>query len=374
MNEDKEKRGKPQKATQGHGDGTHIDPVCNMEVGDTRFVLNFNAVTYYFCSKGCLLKFKNQNNYVNRHTYDLVIIGGGPAGLTSAVYAAISKIDTYLIARDIGGQAVDSTKIKNYMGYDFITGRELIDKFQNQFLDTNFLDHKIDEVIHITRDTEHNGFVLKTKSRDTVHTKAVIVATGMKQRKLGIPGEDKFQRRGVFYNSVQDMSLLAGKRVAVIGGGNSGAQTALRLDDLGCEVTLVTKGNLIADKRDIAHLERARSIRVIQGHDVLEIVGGDGIEELVIQAEDTPRKSRVPCEAVFIQVGFLPNTEFCNDLLGINGNGEIIIDHDCATNIRGIFACGDVTDVFGKRIIIAAGEGAKAALKVREYLANKRQD
>ena len=128
-----------------------VDPVCKMEVGETPFSLRMDDTLYHFCSKGCLLKFKNRTNWANNHTYQLIIIGGGPAGLTAAVYASMLKIDTYFLAKDIGGQAVDGTKIRNYMGYDFITGRELIEKFQDQFIHTNYLDHKMDEALHVKR-------------------------------------------------------------------------------------------------------------------------------------------------------------------------------------------------------------------------------
>ena len=224
-------------------------PVCNMNVDDTKFYSEYNGKTFFFCSDGCLQRFiSNPGNFFGNHTFDLIIIGGGPGGLTAAVYASISRIDTFFIANDIGGQAIDSTKIKNYMGFDFISGKMLVDKFKEQFLENHYLAHKLDDVIHIEK--QKDGFKITTKSNETFLSKAVIIATGMKKRKLGIKGEDRLQRKGIFYKSVQDISLLEGKDVVVTGGGNSAIQTANDLLNSNCKVTIVTKGKMIADKTD----------------------------------------------------------------------------------------------------------------------------
>ena len=140
------------------------------------------------------------------------------------------------------------------------------------------------------------------------------------------------------------------------------------MKEIGCEVTLVTKGGMIADTRDIVRVRQTGGIQIIEHHDVLEIAGRDKIEKVVIRPEDGGNKQDVVCDAVVIQVGFLPNTEFLDRLVRLYAGGEIEIKYDCSTNVPGIFACGDVTNAYGKRIIIATGEGAKAVLKVREYL------
>jgi len=349
----------------------NIDPVCGMEVENEQFSFEYKGKRYFFCSHGCMEKFTDSPaEYSLKDLYDLIIIGGGPAGLTAAVYASISKIDTFLITNDIGGQAIDSSKIKNYMGFEFITGAELTKKFKDQFLNEHYLAHKVDDVIKISKQAD--DFEIITKKQDRFLSHAVIIATGMKKRKLGIPGEDRLQRKGVSYSSVQDINLFKGLDIVVIGGGNSGVQTADDLTKIGCKVALVTQGKMIADKKNIDQLRSSSSVKIYEGHDIIEIHGEERVEGVVIQSEEGQVITQLKCEGVFIQVGFLPNTEFCRDIVSINNDGEIIINPDCSTNTPGLFACGDVTNAYGKRIIIASGEGAKAILSAKKFLLDKK--
>jgi alkyl hydroperoxide reductase subunit F len=346
------------------------DPICGMVVENEEFAFEFEGSRYFFCSAGCRDKFQSSpKDFSQNYVYDLIIVGGGPAGLTTAVYASALKIDTFLIARDIGGQAVDSTKIKNYMGFDFISGRELVKKFENQFLHEHYLAHKIDGVVKINR--RDGNFEILTKHKNRVLASAVIIATGMKRRRLGVPGEEELQRKGVSYSSAQDTALFKGLDVVVVGGGNSAVQTASDLRNIGCKVTLVSKGRLIADESGIKQLNKAEKMDILEGYEVVEIQGKDKVEGAVIQSQADLTTKRIPCRGVFIQIGFLPNTEFCRDLVKLNERKEIVINPDCSTDVEGLFACGDVTNCFGKRIIIASGEGAKAALSVKRYLLRK---
>lgn len=346
------------------------DPVCGMVVENQVISSEIEGKKFFFCSQGCKDQFENSpDKFSQQYLYDLVIIGGGPAGLTAAVYASISRIDTFLITNDIGGQAIDSTKIKNYMGFDFITGGELTQKFKDQFLQEHYLIHKIDEVLGIK--SKGKNFEIFTKSGMKVFSKTIIIATGMKKRKLGILGEDRLQRKGISYSSVQDITLFSGMDVVVIGGGNSGVQTANDLKRICRSVTLISKGNLIADQKDIDALKEGSKVKILDKHDVVEIKGEEKVEGVVVKPEEGGESKDISCGGVFIQVGFLPNTEFCQGLVDLNENGEIIINHDCSTNVDGVFACGDVTSAFGKRIVIASGEGAKATLSARKYLAKR---
>ena len=347
------------------------DPVCGMVVENQDINLNIEGKRFFFCSEGCKTQFQNSQEKLSKeHLYDLLIIGAGPAGLTAAVYASISKINTCLLTRDIGGQAIDSTKVKNYMGFDFISGGELVKKFKDQFLQEHYLVHKMDEVLKIKH--KENVFEVTTKEGTNVLSKSIIIATGMKKRRLGIAGEDRLQRKGISYSSVQDISLFSGMDVVVVGGGNSGIQTANDLKQICNSVTLVSKGNLIADQKDIDTLKQGNNIEILDKHDIVEILGEEKVEGVIVKPEDGGEPKKILSQGVFIQVGFMPNTEFCQGLVDLNGIGEIIINPDCSTNINGIFACGDVTNAFGKRIVIASGEGAKAALSARKYLvANK---
>lgn len=342
----------------------HTDPICGMTVENDEFSTEFNGNKYFFCSKGCKDKFMaSLSEQRQNHIYDLIIIGGGPAGLTAAVYASVLKIDTFFIASDIGGQAIDTSKIKNYMGFDFISGPMLIQKFKEQFLTEHFLSHKIDRVVSIKKQQEI--FEIITLSKVKFNARALIIATGMKKRKLSIPGEDRLQRKGICYSSVHDLDLFKGRQVTVVGGGNSGVQTALDLYEIGCKVTLVTMGKMIADLKTIGKIKG--KVKIIEEHLISRINGDETVEGITISSEKTGKQQDLACESVFIQVGFLPNSEFCKDLVELNKNGEIIINPDCSTKTDGLFACGDVTNVY-KRIVIASGEGAKAVLTARKYL------
>ncbi len=176
------------------------------------------------------------------------------------------------------------------------------------------------------------------------------------------------QRRGVSYSALQDISLFKGMDTVVVGGGNSGVQTAADLAGLGCSITLVSKGRLTADRADIAALEEHEAVRILENHDVVEILGEERVEGVVLRSLDTMETETVGCGGVFIQIGLVPNTGFCRGLLETNERGEIVIGSDCSTSVEGVFACGDVTNAFGKRIVIASGEGAKAALSAGKYL------
>lgn len=348
------------------------DLICGMEVENDDFAFDFEGKKYLFCSGGCRDKFKDSpRQFSQEYIYDLVIIGGGPAGLTAAIYASVSKIDTFLVTMEIGGQAVDSSKIKNYMGFDFISGKDLIKKFKDQFLHKHYLAHKIDEAVKIDRSGD--DFEILTKAQNKLLTHAVIIATGMKRKRIGIPGEERLQRKGVSYSSVQDIALFKGLEIVVIGGGNSAVQTANDLKNLDCKVTLISKGRLIADRSDIDALQKSSKVDILEGYDIVEIKGKDKVEGVIIQSQDKLTTKEILCKGVFIQIGLLPNTEFCSELVRVNEKGEIIIRPDCSTNVNGIFACGDVTNGFGKRIVIASGEGAKATLSVKKYLLKRKE-
>lgn len=339
------------------------DPICGMDVESKRFAYEIEGKKYFFCSQGCLEKFKSSSEKL---VYDLVIIGAGPAGLTAAVYASVLKVNAFLITKNIGGQATGSTGIKSYLGFDFISGKELVDKFEHQFLHEHYSEHKIDEVIKINR----IGGIFEVLSKDggRITAFSLIIATGIRQKALGIPGEEKLLHRGVSYCSVQDAALFKGQDVVVVGGGNFAVKEAIELKNSGCKVSLISKEKLDADSSDILELKKGSAVNILEYYDVTEIKGEDKVDGVIIQSSDKSTTKQIPCRGVFIESGFLSNTEFCQDLVKLNEKGEIIINSDTSTNVEGIFACGDVTNCFGKRIIIASGEGAKACLAVKEYL------
>ena len=345
-----------------------IDPVCKMEVNETEaLTARCNGAVYYFCSHGCREKFMKAHPE-GRRLYDLIIIGGGPAALTAAVYASTMKIDAFVIARDLGGQALDSSKIENYMGYDFITGPELIDKFKGQLLHSHYVDHLMNMVVSVGPSAD--GFTVTTADRRTYAATAVLVATGMARRRLNVPGEEEFQRRGVLYGNIQDYAFVQGEDVAVIGGGNSALQIVENLRAVAKQVHLVSDEKLSADEGIVERVKKFENLRIYENATVMEFTGNESLTGVTIRTE-RGESTHTLVKGVFIAIGFHPNSSILEGIVELNDRREIEIAPDCTTSYPGIFAAGDVTNAFGKRIIIASAEGAKAALAARRFIMNR---
>jgi len=345
-----------------------IDPVCKMEVQEAEaLTARCNGEVYYFCSHGCREKFM-QAHPNGRRLYDLIIIGGGPAALTAAVYASTMKLDAFVIARDLGGQALDSSKIENYMGYDFITGPELIDKFKGQLLHSHYVDHLMNTVVRV--EPTSAGFNVTTADQHTYAASAVLIASGMARRRLNVPGEEEFQRRGVFYGNIQDYAFVQGEDVAVIGGGNSALQIVENLRTVARQIHLVSDENLSADRAIVERARKFGNLHVYERAAVVEFTGSESLSAITIHTE-RGETLNIPANGVFIAIGFHPNSSILAGLVDLNERREIEIGPDCTTSYPGIFAAGDVTNAFGKRIVIASAEGAKAALAARRFIMNQ---
>jgi len=349
------------------------DPVCNMEVSeDSAITAECNGEKFSFCSEGCRDRFlKDKTRKLARTSYDLIIVGGGPAGLTAAVYAATLKMDAFLISKNLGGQAIDSTKVENYMGYDFITGPELIEKFQEQLIHSHYVDHLISEVEKI--EPIVGGFRVTTAELKHYEARAVIITTGMTRRQLGVEGEEQFQRKGVFYGNIQDLSFVQDKDVAVVGGGNSAVQMVENLRGVAANIHLISSTKLTADPVIIERIRSCGNLRTYEEYKVIEFTGRNTLTGITIRKMAGEETIELPVQGVFIAIGFQPNSALVSHLVDSNERGEIVIQPDCSTSHPGIYAAGDITNAFGKRIIIASGEGAKAALAARQYLLDLRK-
>jgi len=347
------------------------DPVCRMEVREEEAVTaECDGVIYYFCSEGCRNKFLQERTCAAT-AFDLIIIGGGPAGLTAAVYAATLKMEALLVAKDLGGQAVDSTKIENYLGFDFITGPELIEKFKHQLFHSHFIAHLLSEVEKI--EPHEGGFKVITSELAAYTTKTLIIATGMTRRRLGVPGEKEFLRKGIFYGAVQELSSVEGEDAVVIGGGNSALQVVENLHTVARNIHLISTSELTADPLVVERVTCLPNFHAHLGYKVVEFTGDQTLAGVTIRKKGGAETLRLPVKGAFIAVGLEPNSALAAPLVELNARREIIIRPDCSTSHPGIFAAGDVTDAFGKRIIIASGEGAKAALAARQHLLNLRK-
>jgi alkyl hydroperoxide reductase subunit F len=298
--------------------------------------------------------------------YDLMIIGSGPAGMTAAVYAARKKLNTLLLGKDLGGQVNWTLGIENYMGYQFIEGPELIHKFEEQVKQFP-LDAKIGErVSSLSR--IGGGFEAKTDSGETYQAKAVIVATGKRPRPLNVPGEEKLRGRGVTYCAICDGPLFSGMKVAVIGGGNSALESADDMVKIAEHVYLVSLTPLTGDQILIDKVKSASNLTMFLEHEVVEITGDNFAGGIRIKDLKTGQERELPVSGVFIEIGLIPNSELAKGVAALNRLGEIEVDCNNETNVPGLFAAGDVTNVPEKQIVVAAGEGAKAALQAHRYL------
>ena len=295
--------------------------------------------------------------------YDLAIVGAGPAGITAAIYAARKKIKTLVVAGDVGGQAALSSDVENYTGYQFITGSELAEKFKQHLKQFDIELKAGEEVMEVAKT---GGFFTVKTSGGAYEARAVIVASGAKPRALNVPGEKEFRNRGVTYCATCDAPVFAGKDVAVVGGGNSAMDAALQLSKTANKTYFINanpelRGDEIMKEKVLA----AKNVEVLNNAKIREITGEKTVTGLSVAVGGAEKTLSV--QGVFIEIGWVPNSGVAPGTEK-NGRGEIIVGPGCETSVSGLFAAGDVTSVPQKQIIVAAGEGAKAALSAFKYL------
>ena len=298
--------------------------------------------------------------------YDLMIIGGGPAGIAAGVYAARKRLKTLLVSVDIGGQINNTWGIENYLGYQFIEGPELINKFQTQV--SQFpIDQKIGEKVSKLEKID-GGFEAISEGDNRYQARAVIFATGKSPRKLNVPGEAELTGRGVTYCAICDGPVFAGQRVAVVGGGNSALEATLDMIKIAEHVDLVSLTPLTGDPILVDQLANAKNLSIFTEHQTQEIKGQDLVEGVLIKDLKTGEKKQLDVTGVFIEIGLVPTSGAVKGLVELNKWGEVPVSCANETTAPGLYAAGDVTDVPEKQIIVAAGEGAKAALQAHRYL------
>jgi len=298
--------------------------------------------------------------------HDLIIIGAGPAGMTAGVYAARKQIDTIIITQDIGGQALWSSGIENYLGYIFITGPELVRKFEEHL---RKFDLKL-EFAGVSRLRQTSGgFRVAIEDGREFAGRAAIIASGKSPRFLDVPGEKEFTGRGVTYCSTCDGPLYAGMDVAVVGGGNSGLDAVVQMMKICPKVYLIELGNqLRADEVMQRQAREAANVEIVMETRVRQIKGDAFVTSVAVENARTGETREMEVKGVFIEIGLAPNTGFAADVVRLNEQGEIPVDCGARTGVPGLFAAGDATDVPEKQIICAAGDGAKAALGAYSYL------
>lgn len=296
--------------------------------------------------------------------FDLIIIGAGPAGITAGVYAARKNMRLLVVTKDIGGQAALSGDVENYTGYQFITGPQLASKFEEHIRNYDIQLKENEEALEVSK---KDDIISVRTGRAVYEAKTAIVASGKRSKELGVPGEKEFKNKGLTYCATCDGPLFRGKDVAVIGGGNSALDAVLQLVNIANRVYVVNiapelGGDAIMRQKALA----SEKVTVLNGFEVTAISGDKLVSGISLAAGGSQRQLRV--SGVFVEIGLVPNSDFA---AGIDKNeiGEIKVNKRNETNVPGIFAAGDVTDVAEKQIIIAAGEGSKAALGAFGYIA-----
>ncbi|MDO8733723.1 MAG: FAD-dependent oxidoreductase [Elusimicrobiota bacterium] len=304
--------------------------------------------------------------------YDVAIIGAGPAGMTATVYCSRKKLDTLLITKNIGGQVLVTGGIENYMGYQYVTGKELSDKFFGQI--AQFPVALLSDINVCNLELSKGNFSLSCGEKK-FSAKSVIITTGKRSKELGVPGEKELLGRGVAYCATCDAPLFKDKIVAVIGGGNSALTAAIDLLSYSTKIYLINVASttgLTADPVLIEKIKTSSKVEIIFESEITEIKGKKTVEAITLNNIKTQQIRQLSVGGVFIEIGLTPNSELVKDILHLNSSNEIIIDCNSRTSVPGIFAAGDVTSVQDKQIIIAAGEGAKAALSAYRYLLGKK--
>jgi len=306
-----------------------------------------------------------------KEAFDVLVVGGGPAGAAAAIYAARKGIRTGIAAERFGGQVLDTMAIENLISVTHTEGPKLA-----AALETHVKEYDVD-IMNLQRAKKlvpaaHPGGLIGVELENGAKLKAktVILTTGARWRQMGVPGEDDYRNRGVAYCPHCDGPLFKGKRVAVIGGGNSGVEAAIDLAGLVAQVTLIEfDSQLRADEVLQRKLRSLPNVRIITSAMTTEVLGdGDKVTGLSYKDRNSGDVHHVELEGIFVQIGLVPNTEWLKDDIALSQRGEIEVDVRGATSIPGVFAAGDVTTTPYKQIVIAMGEGSKAALSAFDYL------
>ncbi len=301
--------------------------------------------------------------------YDLIIIGGGPAGITAGIYARRQELNVLLMTKEFGGQMAQKTvEIENYTGFDKISGSELIEKFEDHLrsFKTEVL---MDSVTGLEKDK--NGFKVETETKDFL-SKSVIIATGAEPKKLNIKGEKEYLGKGISYCPLCDGPLFRNKTVAVVGGGDAGFETAIWLSKYAEKIYILEYLEKVpAQKQNQIIAKKINKIEIITNVKIKEIKGDILVQSIEYEDLKKNKNKELKVDGVFVEIGYKPASVFAKKLVDINEKGEIKIDpYTAATKTKGLYAAGDVDGGKCKQIIVSAGEGAIAATSAFKYIQN----
>ncbi len=296
--------------------------------------------------------------------YDLIIIGGGPAGLTAAIYAIRKRLNVLLLTKDFGGKTNFRLALPWIQEYQVVRGLEIVNKFRSELEYLDFARH-LDDVQKIGR--KDGGFVVTTKGGAELEAKAIIVATGAKQVRMGVPGEKEFTMKGLCYSAISYAPLFIDKNAIVIGDGELALRAAGELATVAKHVYMICQDEKMFSAPLGKKLKAADNVTILKGFEVLEVKGDEYARALRLK-EPSGKAVEYEADAMFVEKALTPNSDMVKDLVKLDESGQIVVDGANRTNVPGVFAAGDVTDGYAEQVLVAVGEGAKAALSAYEYL------
>jgi NADH-dependent peroxiredoxin subunit F len=300
--------------------------------------------------------------------YDLIVVGGGPAGLTAAVYAIRKRLNVLLVSKDLGGKTNYRLALPWIQDYQVIRGLEIVSKFKSELEYLQFARHM--EPVECINRHENEGqsyFTVHTRGGGELQTKSVIIATGTRQQRLNVPGEKQFIMRGLCYSALSYAPLFLDKTTLVVGDGELAVRSAAELETVSKHVYLVRMASAPLDSPLYEKLEQSSSVDILLNHEVIEIKGDDFAKSVLLKDPDGQIKE-IEVDGTFIEMSLVPNTQMVADLVNLDERGRIVIDSNNKTNVQGVFAAGDATTSYAEQVLVAVGEGAKAALSAYEYL------
>ena len=294
--------------------------------------------------------------------YDLIILGAGPAGLTAAAYALHKRLETLVITLDLGGKINFPFRVPWMEGHEVISGLEIVNRYRSQLQYLNFA-HAMDRAVKVERAGKQ--FVVSTENKRQLETRALIIATGAMPKRLGVPGESQLVGQGISYSAISHAPLFIDRQVALVGAGQDGLRAAA---ELAC---VANKVYAVLPTPDLntplgGKLRGDAKVELLADYRLEEILGDENVSGVVVAQNGTTR--RLDVDGLFVELGLNANSQLVADLVNLTPDKRIVVDGRSATSCSGIFAAGDVTDTFAEQVLIAIGDGARAALSAYEYL------
>jgi len=296
--------------------------------------------------------------------YDLIIVGGGPAGLTAAIYAIRKRLEVLLVSEDLGGKTNYHLELPDLESYLIIRGVDTVNRFRRELEYLNFA-RRMEKVEHVSKKNDH--FSVRLESGDVLETKSVIVATGARQQMMRVPGEREYLSRGLCYSAISYAPLFIDKKTVVIGDGDLALRSAAELATVADHVHVVGPTSTALDTPLGMKLKNSKNVTILEGYSVTKVLGNGYAERIVVQ-DPEGNESDIPADGTFVEMGLMPNSAMVSELVSTDEQGFIEVDCQNQTNIPGVFAAGDVTSIFAEQVLVAVGEGVKAALSAYDYL------